>query len=108
MSKHDAFIAEFEKLLGTIPEHYTLAQWQYAYRNVVYSMGLRILERFPEAVVGPEPTARPEMPPPPPPQMMALSGGAPPGALPAGSGGSTGGKHPNLVCRLVCTVLDAT
>jgi hypothetical protein len=107
MPKHDAFIAEFEKLLGKIPEHYSLEQWQYAYRNVVYSMGLKILERFPEAIVGPDPATN-AVKPPQPPQMRVLSAGGPPPALPAGAGGSTGGHRPNVVCKLVCAVLDIT
>jgi hypothetical protein len=107
MSKHDAFIAEFNELLKKFPEHSSLAQWQYAYRSVAYSMGLEILRRFPEAVVGPEPSEHRPVPSPPP-EMRMLSAGGPPTASAAGSGGTGGGKHPNIVCRLVCTILDVT
>jgi hypothetical protein len=104
MPKHDAFIEEFEKLLGKIPEHYSLSQWQYAYRSVLYSMGLKILEHFPEAVVGPDPSAKPETSPQHA-EMMMLSGG-PPGVTPAGSGGTSGGHRPNILCQLTCTILQ--
>jgi hypothetical protein len=104
MPKHDAFIEDFEKLLAKIPEHYSLAQWQYAYRNVLYSMGLKILENFPQAVVGPDPSAK-QGTPPEHAEMMMLGGG-PPGAIPAGSGGSTGGHRPNILCQLTCTILQ--
>jgi len=55
MSTHEAFIREFRRLLETFPEDLSLKQWQYEYRNVIYFMGLKILERFAEDAVAPDP-----------------------------------------------------
>ena len=98
MAKRDAFLEEFKSLLGSIPKDYSLPQWQFAYRQVLYSMGMRILKKFPDAVVGPDPSA-------------AQGAGPKPGQSPsksrgAGIDGQTGGYHPSIVCKLVCTVLD--
>jgi hypothetical protein len=52
----DGFIKKFHTLLDPIAkESFTLAQWQYAYGQVIYIMGLKILQMFPEAVAGCDP-----------------------------------------------------
>jgi hypothetical protein len=35
------------ELLGAIPEHCTLPEWQSAYRQVIFAVGMEILRRFP-------------------------------------------------------------
>lgn len=52
MYTRDAFAEKFHQLLREVPETYNLRQWQLDYRQVIYQMGLRILERFPEGVAG--------------------------------------------------------
>ena len=52
MSTHDAFAQKFRQFLREIPDDYTLEQWQFAYRQVMLFMGMRILERFPNDAVG--------------------------------------------------------
>lgn|SRR5208282_4427397 len=46
MSTHDAFAQKFREFLRDVPNDYTLEQWQHAYRQVMFFMGMRILERF--------------------------------------------------------------
>ncbi len=46
MPKSDAFAEKFRELLKEMPAEYTLKQWQYAYRQAIFLMGMRILERF--------------------------------------------------------------
>jgi hypothetical protein len=61
MPKSDAFAEKFRELLEEIPTEQTLKQWQYAYRQVIFLMGMQILGRFEkEAIVQ---TGRPEGPP---------------------------------------------
>ncbi len=59
MSTTDPILAEFERLLGRIPENFTLQQWQFAYKKVIFTMGMKILERFPQNAFGPPPTKSP-------------------------------------------------
>jgi hypothetical protein len=47
MVKPRMFNEGFEELLETIPRNASLEQWQAHYRQVIFLMGLRILERFP-------------------------------------------------------------
>ena len=93
MANRDAFIEDFKKLLDRIPDDYSLPQWQHAYRQIIYLMGLKILEKFPNDVFGPEPGEAVPYP-----TVMSA------GANPDKSGGP--GGHPNIICRLVCVVLD--
>jgi hypothetical protein len=51
----DSFVADFERHLGDV-EKSTLQQWQFAYKRVIFAMGLKILEKFPRNALGPEPT----------------------------------------------------
>jgi hypothetical protein len=66
MSTSDPLIAEFERLLERFPDTFTLQQWQFAYKKVIFRMGMEILERFPQNAYGP---------PPPPPPPVEPSGG---------------------------------
>jgi hypothetical protein len=59
MSTSDSISADFERLLEGVPENFTLEQWQFAYKQVIFAMGLKILELFPENALGPPPTKSP-------------------------------------------------
>lgn len=96
MAKHDSFEDDFKKILRRIPEDFTLGQWQHAYKEAIYLMGLEILERFPEIIVGPTMPRRAE-------RDKKGKGGHPPGASPDGD---KGGIHPNA-CVLACLVLQS-
>jgi hypothetical protein len=52
----DSLVADFERHLGSI-EKSSLQQWQFAYKRVIFAMGLKILEKFPRNALGPEPMA---------------------------------------------------
>ena len=55
MDSRDNFIKEFEKLLQA-PRDYSLQQWQYAYKHVVYAMGTTLIKKFPHIVFGADPS----------------------------------------------------
>jgi hypothetical protein len=55
MSTPIPFLEQFRRLLGDMPENYTLEEWQYLYREVIFSMGTRILERFRHDATAPNP-----------------------------------------------------
>jgi hypothetical protein len=95
MAERDVFMEDFRELLDRIPDTYSLPQWQYAYRRVIYSMGLKILGHFPQDVVGPDP-AEPDA-------AAANSTITSRGASSDHSGGQN--PHPNVVCKLACAVL---
>jgi hypothetical protein len=57
MDSRDDFIKEFDKLLQR-PRDYSLEQWQYVYKQVVFSMGMQILEEFDTDVFGEDPFNR--------------------------------------------------
>jgi hypothetical protein len=57
MSTSNPFSDKFRSLLTEIPDGYSLEQWQYLYRDVIFSMGVRILERFNHRAIGPDPFA---------------------------------------------------
>jgi len=100
MAKRDAFIEDFKKLLEKIPDDFSLPQWQFAYRQVNYFMGMKILQNFGNDVVGPDPSNAQDAP------RYSLSSGNPqPTENPAGGGGQSGGGHPSTVCEFVCFVL---
>jgi len=46
MAPRNDFADKFRQLLKGVPDDYTLEQWQHAYRQVIFLMGMRILERF--------------------------------------------------------------
>jgi hypothetical protein len=54
MDSRDDFIKEFDELLKR-PRDYSLEQWQYVYKQVVFSMGMQILEEFHQDVLGEDP-----------------------------------------------------
>jgi len=95
MAERDVFIENFQALLDSIPRTYSLPQWQYAYREVVYSMGLKILENFRRDVIGPDPTE---------PVAAAANSTITSGGVSSDHSGGLGG-HPNIVCKLACAVL---
>jgi hypothetical protein len=55
MSTSNQFSEKFRSLLAEIPEGYSLEQWQYLYKDVIFSMGVRILERFTHQAIAPDP-----------------------------------------------------
>jgi hypothetical protein len=114
MSTRDAFADKFRMLLREIPENYTLSQWQFLYRQVIFSMGMRILEQFPMDATGPDPFVSPAKgnpkpppqppPPPPPPPIGPVKGGP---MLPGGGTGGHGlGGQPSLVIAEVALGLE--
>ncbi len=61
MTKSTSFADSFPQLLQALPADLTLAQWQYLYRQVIVSMGLKILDLFEQDALGAnpfDPTAR--------------------------------------------------
>ena len=104
MAKRDAFIDEFKKLLENFTLQYSLPQWQFAYRQVIYTMGMEILQNFPSDVVGPDPSG------------LQAVGSRPAGDSPrkgisessAAGGGQGPGHHPSIICELTCLVLGVT
>ena len=97
MDTCDNFLGEFDKLLDAIPDTLSLPKWQFAYRQVIYSMGLKILQNFPKAVVGPNPFEAAEAAT----DSTATSTGA--SSAHIGAGG-----HPSVICKLACAVLDVS
>ena len=75
MASRDAFSKKLKLLLREVPADTSLEEWQYLYRQTIFSMGMKILEKFPRDAYGP-----PTQPPP---------------GWADGSGGSVGG-HPNV------------
>jgi hypothetical protein len=62
MSKTESVVADFELLLDKIPKTFTLEQWQFAYKQVIFTMGMKILEQFPDNAFGPKPANPPVKP----------------------------------------------
>lgn len=103
MASHDVFADKFRKLLRDVPDDYSLEQWQHAYRQAIFLMGMKILERFEEdAIAGP----RRNM------EGGGGGGGRGDGAHPdtankgpvvvfidAGGGGQGGGWNPSIIFR---------
>jgi hypothetical protein len=55
----DAVTKEIERLLESVPPNkYSLEERRYALRNVVYKGAMKILEDFPDIIVGQEPRSR--------------------------------------------------
>ena len=94
MTERDVFIEDFKGLLDRIPDTYSLPQWQFAYRQVIYSMGLQILDKFRRDVVGPDPT-----------EPVAAASNSTTTSGGASSAHVGPGPHPNIVCKLACAVL---
>jgi len=96
MSAHDTFTESFRRLLREIPEGTSLPEWQHLYRQAIFSMGMQILELFPEDAVGPDPS------------VPGSSGGVappPPGSSNPVIYGQGPGTHPNCVTELAAFVL---
>jgi hypothetical protein len=47
----EAFEEQVKTLLSTMPANSTLAEWQLAYREVIFRMALKILNQFPSAAI---------------------------------------------------------
>jgi len=126
----DTFVQEFEKLLERIPKDISFRQLQYDYRQVGFRMGMRVLEMFPEVLVGPPAKS---LPPPwwtvPPQQRQQQQGQQPQGQQQQGqqqqgqqqqgqqqsqqpqqsqSGPGQGiGPYPHGICSFVCTIMSS-
>jgi len=109
MSELDTLTEQFERLLEGVRGKYTLEEWRYAYRKVIYSGAKKLLDDFPVIVIGPPPL---------PPHLQEQQ------AAPAGGGGAgrgpqpgpqppvnTAGQQPpyrpSVVCELVCIVVGS-
>jgi hypothetical protein len=65
MTELDKLTEQFDGLLNGIREKYSLEEWRYAYRKVIYSGAMKIFKEFPVVIIGP---------PPPPPQQEQKGG----------------------------------
>jgi hypothetical protein len=119
MSKRNALRDEVLRLAESIPEEPSLRQAQFAYRQIIFFMGLRILETFPETAIGAPPSGRGDH------EThehealreaiggfahaeIAIGMGRGP-EIAAGGGGQTGGGHINaIIGKIVGIVLGLT
>lgn len=108
MISRDAFAQEFESLLEKLPKEYSFRQAQFAYREVALLMAIKLLQNYPEVLIGRQPgpkdlTTReaggPRMAPPPP--------GAGNGGVGVPDGGPGIGPNPHELCSLICQLLNA-
>jgi len=61
MLTHKEFEENFNRLLKDISGEFSLAEWQFIYRQVIFATGFEILKRFPRVAVAPDPfDKRPE------------------------------------------------
>jgi hypothetical protein len=111
MSELDTLTEQFEGLLKGIRGKYTLEEWRYAYRKVIYSGAKKLLDDFPVIVIGPPPL----------PQHLQEQQSAPPGGGAGGRGPHPGGQpppnlspagdkppyRPSAICELVCIVVGS-
>jgi hypothetical protein len=95
MSDLDTLTEQFERLLEGISTEYTLEEWRYAYREIIYAGAMKILEEFPEIVVGPAPSTPPQQ------QQQQQQG---PGFHPAAPG-QRPPYYPSSIFHLVCIAL---
>jgi hypothetical protein len=124
----DTFVQEFERLLERIPKEISFRQLQYDYRQVAFLMGMKVLEKFPEVLVGPPPQSLPPpswtvVPPQPrqqqqgqqqqPPQQQQQGqqqqqqGQQQQGQVYSPAGGSGLGPYPHAICSFVCTIVSS-
>lgn len=104
MSELDTLTEQFERLLDGIRSKHTLEEWRFAYRKIIYSGGMKILDDFPEIIIGPAPLPRRS-------EKKAITG--PTRGNPAGIGGPSHGIiagqappfHPSAINELLCIVL---
>jgi hypothetical protein len=109
MSTPNPFSEQFLRLLGAMPDKYSLEEWQYLYREVIFSMGMQILERFSKDVLGPDPfvSRRGPFPSPPPPGHgpgYQPPPGPQPGVAGHGPGYQPGGHGPGYQPSVVIAV----
>ena len=97
MSELDTLTQEFDRLLDGIRTDASLEEWQYAYRKIIFSGAMKLLENFPEIIIGPPPS------PPPPGEEQGSN-------LRAGAHPITDGQpppyRPSTICQLVCIVVN--
>lgn len=104
MSADDDLIGGLETLLDRVPSSYGVEEWRYLVRRVVYTVSMRVLETFPDIVVGPPPGHSPG-------PMPMMKGGAPQPASVGGpprmvqAGGPQPPGRPN-VAKLLCIVTN--
>ncbi|HEY2462723.1 MAG TPA: hypothetical protein VGI32_01580 [Steroidobacteraceae bacterium] len=106
MAARNDFADKFRQLLKSIPENYTLDEWQHAYRQIIFAMGMRILERF-EAEAIAQQTRHERL------RTGGIESSANPEALPGGviiqqiashGGGSNSGGNPSFLAPCPCRV----
>lgn len=104
MSELDTLTEQFDRLLDGIRSKHTLEEWRFAFRKIIYSSAMKILNDVPEIIVGPAPM----------PLRSEKKGSASPTrGNPAGLGGPLHGViagqappfHPSAINELVCIVL---
>lgn len=62
MTNSDAFVQEFKRLLEAIPNDISLRQLQYDYREIALLMGIKVLDLFPQVMIGLPPSPHREAP----------------------------------------------
>jgi hypothetical protein len=62
MSELDTLVDQFDGLLNGIRTKYSLEEWRYAYRKIIYSGAVKILREHPEIVIGPRPAPPRQLP----------------------------------------------
>jgi hypothetical protein len=102
MSELDTLTEQFERLLEGVRSQYTLEEWRYAYRKVLYSGAIRILKDFPVIFVG---TSSPKLQ-----EDPVFSGGVPIGGQgplppPKSIAGERPPYRPSAINQLVCIAL---
>ena len=107
MSDLDTLTEQFERLLDGVNTEYSLEEWRYAFREIIYAGAMKILEEFPEIVVGPAPSTPPQQQQTPPqqqqtpPQQQQQQG---PGFHPAAPG-QRPPYYPSGIFHLICIAL---
>ena len=102
MSTSEIFIEEFERLLERIPKDISFRQLQYDYRQVAFLMGMKVLERFPEVLVGRSPSQLKNEPAPGP-----GIGGHPVTPIQGAGPGQGLGPYPHELCTFTCVILSS-
>lgn len=94
----DSLVAEFQQSLDRI-EASSLQQWQFAYKQVIFKMGFKILGLFPLNALGPVPIAEP---------AGGSSGPSPPGPKGHGPFAAGGGPGGGPIIHVAIGALDLT
>jgi len=104
-SQYD-FAEKVRQLLKGVPDDYKLEQWQHAYRQAIFLMGTKILERFEEEAIAQQ-TRHERM------RFGGIESAANPDVAPGGvivweiasrGGGPDGGGNPSFIGRCACRV----